>query len=381
MKKKIVSIFSGIDCLGLGFRNEFDIILAVEKEKKACETLIKNREKFHPSLEVLNEDILSIPDNKIEEYRGVDGIIGGPPCQAFSSARGAFDPNDARIQCLFEYVRWVKIIQPKFFMFENVKGLLEKTKLSIFEHFIELLENLGYKIQFKILNSHDYGSVQKRERVVAVGFQEELDIDFKFPKPLTTKKLVKDIIVEGEDIGECAKYDAKKMEVVPHIPEGGNWRSLKTEELLRKALLGNYEKRQGGMTGVYKRLDRNGHCPTLTTCPTQRNTMAIHPLEDRPLSIKECKRAQGIPEDYELVGSVSQKYKFIGNGVPVEMASCISQSINEAILKYEYMNKEELSSTLDKNTVDNTDKEDTFYEYNLDEITTVSNNNQVMFTF
>ena len=333
MKRRVVSIFSGIDCLGLGFRENFDIVLAVEKEKKACETLLSNKEKFHPNLEVWNKDILSIPDSKIEEYKGVDGIIGGPPCQPFSSARGSFDPENEKIKCMFEYVRWVKIIQPKFFMFENVKGLLDKDKFPIFEYFLEQLDTLGYSIDYKILNSHDYGNVQKRERVIAVGFKKELEASFNFPNPVSKRKCVRDIIVEGEEVGECAKYDAKKMEVVPHIPEGGNWRSLKTEELLRKALLGNYEKREGGMTGVYRRLDRDGHCPTLTTSPSQRNTMIIHPLEDRPLSVKEYMRAQGIPEDYNLVGSTNKKYTFIGNGVPVEMAhelsKCISISLDD----------------------------------------------------
>lgn len=342
MKRRVVSIFSGIDCLGLGFRKDFDVVLAVEKEAKACDTLIANKEKFHPNLEVWNEDILLVSDSRIEEYKGVDGIIGGPPCQPFSSARGSFDPDNKKIKCLFEYIRWVKIIQPKFFMFENVKGLLEKTKFPIFEYFLEQLRDLGYSIDYKLLNSHDYGSVQKRERVIAVGFKKELEVSFNFPNPVSEKKYVRDIIIEGEEVGECAKYDAKKMEVVPHIPEGGNWKNLKSEELLRKALLGNYEKREGGMTGVYRRLDRNGHCPTLTTSPGQRNTMIIHPLEDRPLSVKEYMRAQGIPADYNIVGSTAKKYTFIGNGVPVEMAYELSKAISKTLDEIEPKADEDL---------------------------------------
>lgn len=331
MNNKIISIFSGIDCLGLGFKDYFDVILSVEKEKKACETLELNKNKYHKNLEVLNADILALTDEEILKYKGVRGIIGGPPCQAFSSARGAFNPNDERIKCIFEYARWVKLLEPDFFMFENVKGLLEKTKRPIFDYFIEQLEDLGYDIKYKVLSAHNYGSVQKRERVIAVGFKKDLKTDYSFPEPIETKKYVKDILRNDEKLDECAKYDAKKMEVVPHIPEGGNWRSLKDEELLKKALLGNYERRLGGMTGVYKRLDRNGFCPTLTTSPTQRNTMAIHPTEDRPLSVKEYMRAQGLPDDFEIVGSTAQKYKFIGNGVPVEMANCIAKSIYEVL--------------------------------------------------
>ena len=101
-KEKIVSIFSGIDCLGLGFKDYFDVILSVEKDKKACETLSLNKDKYHKNLEVLNTDILEMTDEEILKYKGVSGVIGGPPCQAFSSARGSFNPNDDRIKCIFE---------------------------------------------------------------------------------------------------------------------------------------------------------------------------------------------------------------------------------------------------------------------------------------
>lgn len=334
MKKEIISIFSGIDCLGLGFRNYFDIVLAVEKEKKACETLKANIGSFHPKLKIINKDITLIPDIEIQKYKNTFGLIGGPPCQAFSSARGKFDPEDERISMLDVYIKWIKIIEPQFFVFENVSGLLYKNKIHLYHNLLEQLSNLGYDINEQILNSHDYGNAQSRERVIVIGFRKDLKIKFEFPKPVKDKKYVKDIIVENEEVGECAKYDSKKMEIVPHIPEGGNWRNLKTEELLKKALLGNYEKREGGMTGVYKRLDRNKPCPTLTTSPTQRNTMRIHPIEDRPLSIKEYKRGQGIPDDYEIIGSTSQKYKFIGNGVPVELATQISKAIYETLINY-----------------------------------------------
>ncbi len=339
MRKEIISIFSGIDCLGLGFENNFDIILAVEKEKKACATLNANKDKFHPKMNVINKDISEITDDEILKYKDTFGIIGGPPCQPFSTARGEFDPNHKDIKYLWVYVNWIKIIHPIFFVFENVKGFLQKDKLPIFEYFIEQLELLDYDINYKILNSYDYGNVQKRERLIVVGFKKELNVEYEFPKPLGIKKLVKDILVEDEEIGPCAEYEPKRMEIVPHIPEGGNWRSLKDEELKKKALLGNYTKREGGMTGVYRRLDRNSHCLTLTTSPKQRNTMRIHPTEDRPLSVKEYKRAFGVPEDYKLVASTCQSYKYLGNGVPVEMATCISQSVYDALEKKNIIKK------------------------------------------
>lgn len=335
-KNKIISIFSGIDCLGLGFRKDFDILLAVEKEKNACETLRKNKEKFHPNLrEVWNENIYEISNERIFQLKkwGIDGIIGGPPCQAYSTAKGKFDPNDERTRGIFEYLRWVKILNPKFVMLENVFGLLQGAKRAFYDFFKKELESLGYNVKEKILNAHDYGSVQSRLRLIVVGFRLDTGLSFIYPNPVKeeNKKYVRDIL-KDEPLGECMQYSKSRAEIASYVPEGGNWRNLPTEELIKKALGGNYEKREGGMTGVYRRLSRNKPCPTLTTNPNQRNTMAIHPTKVRPLSVAEYKRAQGIPEDYQIVGTVSQKYLYIGNGVPVELAMSISNQIKKILL-------------------------------------------------
>lgn len=325
--KKIISIFSGIDCLSLGFSQYFDVVLAVEREKNACATLNFNKSTFHKNLEVIHNDIFQIPDDFILKYKGICGLIGGPPCQPFSPAKSIFDPTDSRILCLTEYIRWVTLLRPDFFMFENTSGLMQKSKIAIFNNFVNEVESLGYDISFDVLNAHDYGSVQNRKRIIVVGFRNDLKCSFKFPRVFKQKKLVKDIIIENEELGECLMYPPKRKRLISFVPEGGNWRDLPNEELKKEALGGNYENRQGGMTGVYKRLSREGYCPTLTTSPLQRNTMSAHPLEDRPLSVKESKRAQGIPDNYTIIGSLTEKYKYIGNGVPVELASAIAKEI------------------------------------------------------
>lgn len=344
IKKSVISLFSGIDCLGMGFAPYFDIVLAVEKEKNACETLRINRPVFHPHLTVWNADLFELSDEQILAYKGAHGIISGPPCQPFSPAKSQFDPNDARIQGLAEFKRWVHLIQPEFFMFENTDGLLQKSKRLIFDQFIEDLQVLGYNVQFQVLNALDYGSVQKRKRVIAVGFRQDLSVSFEFPVPTGQSKTVADIL-KDEPLGECLQYSASRREIIEQVPEGGNWRNLPSEEWLKKALGGNYEKREGGMTGVYRRLSRTGHCTTLTTNPCQRNTMMCHPTEHRPLSVKESMRAQGLPDTYQLVGTVSEKYKYIGNGVPVELATAIASSIASAY------NQSSDSKKIDESTV------------------------------
>lgn len=382
MKEKVVSIFSGIDLLGLGFREYFDIVLAVEQEEKACKILKHNKDKFHPNMEIVNEDIRNVSEEFISKFEGVCGIIGGPPCQEFSSAKGSFDPSNERVTMLDEYVKWVRIIKPSFFMFENTDSILNKGKKEFFFKLLSELEILGYSINWSILNSHDYGNAQNRKRAIIVGFKKDLNIDFKFPQPVDNKKFVRDILDDPNNVGECASLSPRLKEIMPYVPEGGYWRDLPSEELLRKALGKNFEKRAGGMTGVCRRLHRDKPCPTvMASGPNQNTTLLAHPIETRVLSVTEYQRAQGVPDDYEIFGSIKDKYQFIGNGVPVEMANCISKSIYESILKYEYTNKEEISSNiknLDYNECNiNSSIED--YNYNIEDITKISNDNQIMF--
>lgn len=354
MNEKIISIFSGIGVLDLGFKDNFDLVLAVEIEKSAAKTLEINKEKYHPNLTVWNRDIYSITDEEIAEWQGVSGLVGGPQCQAFSPGQHGFDPMDKRISGLTEYLRWVRIIQPEFFVFENTFGLLQGKKKAFFEYFKEEAEKLGYVINSDILNAHQYGNVQDRKRLIAVGVRKMADWNFTFPKPVPEheKKYVRDIL-RDELLGECLSYSEKRREIITHVPEGGHWRQLPTDELKILALgEKNFYHPEGGMTGAYRRLHRDKPCPTLVTNPCQRNTMITHPFEDRPLSVSEYKRAMGIPDDFELVGTVANKYKAIGNAVPRELAQAISTAIIESkkqitpIITEELLNWEQLELPL-----------------------------------
>ncbi|NGY88275.1 DNA cytosine methyltransferase [Bacillus megaterium] len=135
--KKIVTIFSGIDIFGLAFAQYFEMVLAVEKDKSAVHNLKINRERFHPNLTIWHRDIYDIKDEEIDKWRGVHGLIGGPPCQAFSSARHGFNEDDKRLAGLDEYLRWVEGIQPEFFVFENTFGLDQGKKKKYFRQFKE----------------------------------------------------------------------------------------------------------------------------------------------------------------------------------------------------------------------------------------------------
>lgn len=328
-KKQVISIFSGLDALGMGFVNHFELVLSVEIEKHACNTIKANQSFYGEQHTVWNKSVFDISDSEIEKWKGVSGFIAGPPCQPFSPAKGKFDPSDVRVKGLTEYIRWVKILEPEFFVFENSFGLLQGGKKEIFNFFEEELTALGYNVQAQVLNAHDFGNVQNRKRLIAVGVKRTANWQFEFPKPVaeSEKKYVRDILKENETAEPCVYYSKQREEIVSHVPEGGHWRNLPTEALIKAALGGNYEKREGGMTGVMRRLHRNQACPTLTTNPCQRNSMLTHPLQNRPLSVNEYKRAQGLPDEYKFVAPVRACYTMIGNAVPIELSAAISESI------------------------------------------------------
>lgn len=330
--EKIVSIFSGIDILGQGFIKQYELALAVELDKTAANILKINKEKYHPNLTIWNRDIYSIKDEEIAQWKGVSGLIGGPPCQPFSPGKHGFDPSDERIKGLIYYLRWTRIIQPEFFIFENTFGLLQGDKKIIFNYFKEEAEKLGYIVNFKILNAHDYGNAQERKRLIVVGVHKTANWTFNFPSPVADnqKKYVRDIL-RDEPLGDCVFFSEERASIMKYIPEGGNWKSLPTDELKIKAMgEKNFYRPEGGMTGAYRRLHRDKPCPTIMTSPAQRNTLLTHPIENRPLSVAECARGMGIPDDYQLEGALSNKYKVIGNAVPLELSQAIAQAIADS---------------------------------------------------
>ncbi|WP_182102767.1 DNA cytosine methyltransferase [Niallia taxi] len=327
---KIVSLFSGIDAFGVGF-NDFDIALHVEVEKHPCAVLEANKEKYFPGSTIWNRDIYSVKDEEILQWKDATGIIGGPMCQAFSPAKGAFDPNDPRVQGIFEYLRWVRLIQPEFFVMENTAGLAQKNKRFFLDRFIEEAESLGYEVSTEVMNSHHYGNAQNRLRLIAVGVRRDCDWRFSFPSPIPEENRIYagSIFREDEHDEPCMPFSERRQFLISLVPEGGNWRDV--DEVYQREILGaNFEKREGGMTGILRRVHRLKPLPTLVTSPVQRNTMLGHFFENRPLNLNEYKRGQGLPEDFILNGPLGAMYKAVGNAVPVQLARAINNAIVES---------------------------------------------------
>ncbi len=192
---------------------------------------------------------------------------------------------------------------------------------------------LGYKTVYGILDAVNYGVPQFRERFVLVGSRDHEDVFLPIPTHFqmhqnpayrwkTVGEAIKDL--ENEE-GECGKLTTERKKYLRMVPEGGNWKSL-PKEVVPAAMGGAYES-GGGKVGFYRRLTYSQPSPTITTAPAQKATMLCHPIKDRPLSIHEYARIQQFPEDWKFAGTTAEKYKQIGNAVPVGLAKAIGEAV------------------------------------------------------
>ncbi len=361
--------------MDIGFeKGGFETAYANDIEKFAYNTIKKNKSGVPCDL----GDITNIKSSEILRRCNLkegeaDVVIGGPPCQSFSTAgkRKGFD--DKRGIALLEFIRVIRDVRPKFFVFENVPGIksmskkqigfydrasMDKSKLSddekygsLFKEILEEFDGLeGYEIDHDILNAADYGVPQKRKRFILIGSRvadpkkifEEIREMAKFADPRVAAEEKKEpwktlrdglsgLIDEEKELTEFPSW-GKYMK---HIRPGGYWKDL--PESLKKEAMGGAadsddEKRkgkQGGRTGFFRRLGWDSPSPTLVTSPSQLGTCMCHPDEDRPLTVREYARLQGFPDDWEFVGSIPQKYRMIGEAVPVQLAEVIAATLTK----------------------------------------------------
>lgn len=360
-----ISFFAGAGGLDMGMHSAgFNIKLSVEIEERFCETLNAN----HPHWNIFQGDIMELGVKdvyrlaNIPEKEEIDLFLGGSPCQSFSTAgkRQAFDsPGGA---AMIRYAELISEVQPKAFILENVRGLLsaslkhrpinkrgegypallpEEKQGSALEHILNQFP--GYNLNYKLLNSANYGVPQTRERVFIVGIRQDLDTKFEFPTEthskdgnlLTEKWITLQDVLNDMEVTEhnYQNYSQERLKYMKMIPKGGgNWRDLYKygEDTVRNAMGGAFES-GGGKVGFYRRLNTQKPSPTLVTSPAQKSTNLGHPYEDRPLSIEEYKAIQGFPEDYILSGSLSNQYKQVGNAVPVKLAEVLGEQILNTI--------------------------------------------------
>ena len=329
-KVKSIELFAGAGGLALGLEEAgFEHIGLIEWDKAAADTLKKNRPKWN----VLNEDVEKVAERNLEQEFGVkkyelDLLSGGAPCQSFSYAGKRLGLDDVRGTMFYHYATFLHKLQPKMFLFENVRGLLTHDKGRTYETILGIFEDEGYVTSHKILNAWDYDVPQKRERLITIGIRKDLadKISFSFPEPHNYKPTLRDIKLDVNPSAEdCAKYSEYKAKVFALVPAGGYWRDIDPE--IAKEYMKTCWYMGGGRTGILRRISLDEPCLTVLTNPGMKQTDRCHPLEVRPFSYRENARIQTFPDDWEFCGRLSERYKQVGNAVPVNLAKDIGIEI------------------------------------------------------
>ena len=339
MSYNVLDIFSGAGGLMLGFEQEgFNIVLSTDIDDD-CEKVHRvNR----PNSKYIKSDIYDLTDEKLSELLGgqeIDVLIGGPPCQGFSTigARVSSDPetrlkHDPRNDLFREYIRILKFVNPKMFLFENVKGIKTRDKGRIFEDIEKTFKETGYDFKCVTLNAADYGVPQIRERVFLFGTR--IDAEFNEPMPThgegrlpytTVLEAIGDLATLGNDpaINHMAlNHGEINVRRYQMIPEGGRMPEQDLPPELYRKNFGN----------TFKRLDRNK--PSLTMVPGH-NAFPIHPWLDRSLTVREAARIQMFPDDYIFQGNRQKQCMQVGNAVPVGLAKAWAKKIKEVLDGYE----------------------------------------------
>jgi DNA (cytosine-5)-methyltransferase 1 len=327
---KIVSFFAGAGGLDLGFKKAgFDVVWANEFDSEIWETYEKN----HLGTIL---DKRSINDIDSSEIPDCDGIIGGPPCQSWSEAGAKRGITDKRGQLFYEFMRILADKNPKFFLAENVSGMLLPAHKFALENIKSMFQDCGYDLSFQLLNASDYGIPQDRKRVFFVGVRKDLGIKFSFPKPTTP---INKITLE-QAIGDLNE------DPIP-TPYG---KSLKNNKLL----IPNHEYLTGGFSSIYMSRNRvrtwnevsytiqagARHAPIHPQAPKmlfieQNKRVFVKGSEHlyRRLSVRECARIQTFPDKFIFYyDNITAGYKMIGNAVPVRLARIIAKKIQEDIV-------------------------------------------------
>lgn len=320
VKYKFIEVCAGGGGLSSGLiKSGFIPLLLNDNNRDCCKTLKRN----HPRANVVCGSMDKID---YSNYIGkVDLLAGGVPCQSFSQAglrKGLADP---RGDLMWKFIDILNLVKPKLFMIENVKGLLTHNNGETIRKIIHVLNNNNlYNITYKCLDASKYDVPQKRERVFIVGVLKSFNRSFLFPEESIHKKVLKDVLIDVP-VSNGLKYNQEKQNLFKMIPQGGCWVNL--PENLQREYLGNSYNSGGGKRGILYRLSMENPSLTLLCTPSQKQTERCHPLEERPLTIREYARIQTFEDDYEFIGSITSQYKQIGNAVPVELAKHMGKAL------------------------------------------------------
>lgn len=377
---RVLSLFSGGMGLDLGLEStgRFKIVACIEKEAAFCETIRQNRDagRLPKELRVLEADLSKLdPKEALDELgidpSSIDVVVGGPPCQSFSTAGRRGTTQDPRGTLLWDFLRFVSYVEPKFFLMENVRGLLsaalkhrpiaerpakggaplseEEEPGSVVRLFAKDLSNIngGYHLDIFEVNAVNYGAPQLRERALFIGNRFGRLVEFPAPThgANQTSKSQEDLFVPinllpWRTLGEALEglddpspqimdFSPRKKGFLAMVPEGSNWRSL-PEEVQRESM-GRAWHAKGGRSGWWRRLTFDLPCPTLVTMPNHASTSLCHPRETRALSIREYARIQEFPDNWQFSGTLSKQYVQVGNAVPTRLGRVAGEVLSNEL--------------------------------------------------
>lgn len=356
----VISLFSGAMGLDLGLeRAGFRVAVALECNPFAIATIRANR----PDLPLISRPIEEVSTEEILEAAGLNPgdpvvVAGGPSCQVFSTAGARGSLGDPRGELFEHFVRVVRESQPRFFVMENVRGLLSAAAQhrplnqrgpghppliadeelgSAFQVVAAHLRELRYYTVFDVLNSADFGTPQTRQRLLLLGSRDGEAL--KMPSPTHARdsgnnkpgwRTLRDAAGDLVDpVPEFYTFCPAKEKFLKQVPEGGNWRDLPEE--VRKEALGRAFDSWGGRSGFFRRLAWDRPSPALTTRPDSKATSLCHPTELRPLSVREYARVQEFPDDWQFAGPVRKKYEQVGNAVPLSLGAAAGRALRSTM--------------------------------------------------
>lgn len=358
----------GLD-VGLEQTGRFRVVACVEKEPSFCDTIRANKRagRLHPSLVVFQRDITDLTPEEVLDAIGIrtgelDLLVGGPPCQSFSTAGKRGTVQDPRGTLLWQFLRFVAGMKPRFFLMENVRGLLSAalrhrplaerpdkggppldpdeqpgSVVRLLSDDLQRVPDAAYHMDCFEVNAVNYGAPQLRERALFIGNRYNGRVDFPDPThgrsqaavrqpslfdgpqdgPLPWRTLRDAIGDLREDQPVVMDFSPRKKKYLAMVPAGSNWRALPVQ--VQRESMGTAWCAKGGRSGWWRRLSFDLPCPTLVTMPNHAGTSLCHPTEVRALTLREYARIQEFPDDWEICGTPAEQYAQVGNAVPVRL--------------------------------------------------------------
>ena len=324
MKTTVVSLCSGAGGLDCGLEMAgAETKVFVEADPACRQTLALN----FPGATIF-DDLNTVKPEQILTAcpGGVDIMSAGLPCQSFSVGGKRKGVEDPRGRLMYSFLNLVSGVLPRAIIFENVIGIftsMVNPNTSVIDFIKSKLQEMGYFVRAEKIDASKYGVPQKRRRVILLASQKAVP---RFPPPIDKVKTLGEAIADLELMpGECARFSEKTEYFMQQVPEGGHWRSLPTH--LQQVAMGNVDITKPGSTAFYRRLSYDKPAPTLLTCPYQKKTLLCHPRQTRPLSVEEYRRIQTFPNHWKFFGNRTQKYRQLGNAVPVQLAYEIGKTV------------------------------------------------------